>query len=61
MKQAITNLINALADWIRPTPPCPHEWRQWQDVTVEGDHGAFFRVFHLKCLKCGQLEKVKSH
>ena len=60
MKQALTNLINALADCIRPTPPCKHKWKKWATVEVTNDYGELYHIFHLQCTECGGLQKVKS-
>lgn len=53
MKQAIINILNALADRIRP---CRHSWEKWDSVRVDG----WYTVHHFCCEKCGRFKRVKS-
>lgn len=63
MKQAIINILNALADRIRP---CGHQWDQIAEVVVRGDgYGGMSDsvtgyIWIHRCLKCGELRKIKS-
>ena len=57
MKQAIVNILNALADRIRP---CGHQWERWETVRCGNGWDETWRIFHLVCKKCGRFKRVKS-
>lgn len=52
MKELIKQL---LTKWC-----CHHEWELWKELTVRGDFGECYPVYHFVCKKCGKFKKVKG-
>lgn len=57
MLKAIINLINALADRIRP---CRHDWDEIAIVTTRTDYDEKYHKWIYRCTKCGESKIISS-
>lgn len=57
LKESLIKLIDAISERIKP---CYHDWENWKCVDVTNEFGEKWAIYHLKCLKCGKLKKIRS-
>lgn len=58
MKQALINILNAIAERIRP---CKHKWNLEYHCNVATDFGGRYASFTYCCDKCGKFKRIKSN